>query len=277
MYEFGLTSKSVQLQDGQTLRFMVGAHGYKTKYLELTTTTLDNARVVLDRDGAIDISLPQATKDSVIELLGVEVEGSGLTAQIAITVSDDGKGFTSTEFLSGFDLFLYQNSQAIAPFIVLAQTADLYNFFEGGITNFAPNFYARLDNSVTTQIDRGYYVPLVFEDGAPGVVSIRPNTSGLLLGAALWTKATAAISTLDVLRIQDGVAKETTVSALSLDVPANTKTLMEASGSSLDAIKTKTDTLENTDLTGIATTSQLTVVNEGVKKASLGIPHSTDL
>ena len=107
----------------------------------------------------------------------------------------------------GFDLFLYENSQAIAPFIVLAQTADLYNFFEGGITNFAPNFYARLDNSITAQIDRGYYVPLVFEDGAAGVVSIRPNTSGLLLGAALWTKSTALISTLDVLRIQDGIAK----------------------------------------------------------------------
>ena len=262
-YEFDLTSKSVQLQDGQTLRFMVGAHGYKTKYLELTTTTLDNARVVLDRDGAIDISLPQATKDSVIALLGVEVEGSGLTAQIAITVSGDGKGFTSTEFLSGFDLFLYENSQAIAPFIVLAQTADLYNFFEGGVTNFAPNFYARLDNSITTQIDRGYYVPLVFEDGAPGVVSIRPNTSGLLLGAALWTKSTALISTLDVLRIQDPLAKETTASS----------------------IKAKTDNLpadpagvsDLPDVSGIATTTQLTVVNEGVKKASLGIPHSTDL
>ena len=43
----------------------------------------------------------------------------------------------------------------------------------------------------------------------------------------------------------------------------------------IDAVKTKVDTLNNTDLTTVQT--NLGIINEGVKKASKFIPHNTDL
>lgn len=256
-YVSGLPQKKVQITAGQTLKMVVGTHGYKSKYLEITTANTEDGFVILDRESAIDITVPQATKDAVVAGLASTLEAG---PQLAIEVSQDFKDFTPTEFLSGFDYFIYTNSQTIAPLIVAAGTTNLYQFSEGTVTNFTPTFYVRLDDSITTHVDRGYYIPMVVIDGAPGVVSVRPNSSGLLLGTALWTKASANITTLDVLRIQDPLAKETTASS----------------------IKAKTDNLPAdpagvSDLVNVSTSAQLTVLNEGVKKASLGIPHSTDL
>ena len=45
--------------------------------------------------------------------------------------------------------------------------------------------------------------------------------------------------------------------------------------SKLDDIKSKVDTLENTDLTEV--TEDLTIINNGVKKASLLIPHTDNI
>lgn len=268
-YVSGLTQKKVQITSGQTLKMVVGAHGYKSKYLEITTANTADGFVILDRESAIDITIPQATKNSVVAGLSSTVEAG---PQLAIEVSDDFKGFTPTEFLSGFDYFIYTNSQNIAPLIVAAGSTDIYTFSDGTVTNFSPAFYVRLSNSITEQTSRGYYVPMVVVDGAPSVVSVRPNTSGLLLGTALWTKASANITTLDVLRIQDPLAKEVTL---------NTK----ASQTSVDAVKAKTDNLpadpagvsDLPDVSGLSTSAELTVVNEGVKKASLGIPHNGDI
>lgn len=50
---------------------------------------------------------------------------------------------------------------------------------------------------------------------------------------------------------------------------------MERTGGTLQLVKDKVDTLSNTDLTGIEV--DLLVINNGVKKASLGIPHNQDL
>lgn len=43
----------------------------------------------------------------------------------------------------------------------------------------------------------------------------------------------------------------------------------------VDSIKTKVDTLNNTDLTNIE--ADLEIINQGVKKASILIPHNTNL
>jgi hypothetical protein len=100
-----------------------------------------------------------------------------------------------------------------------------------------------------------------------------------------------------------GVALEATSQDIKTTVDALTNYDDTTAQTKLDAIKAKTDTLVNTDLTGIATsvdvtnaqtaieakidaipatdltgiTEDLTIINEGVKKASLFIPHQTDL
>jgi hypothetical protein len=100
-----------------------------------------------------------------------------------------------------------------------------------------------------------------------------------------------------------GVALEATSQDIKTTVDALTNYDDTTAQGKLDAIKAKTDTLVNTDLTGIATatdvtnaqtsiedkidaipatdltgiTDDLTIINEGVQKASLFIPHQTDL
>ena len=103
--------------------------------------------------------------------------------------------------------------------------------------------------------------------------------------------------------IQDGLSLEATSQDIKATVDALTNYDDTTAQGKLDAIKTKTDTLVNTDLTGIATatdvtnaqtaiedkidaipatdltgiTDDLTIINEGVKKASLFIPHTQNL
>ena len=100
-----------------------------------------------------------------------------------------------------------------------------------------------------------------------------------------------------------GVALEATSQDIKTTVDALTNYDDTTAQTKLDAIKAKTDTLVNTDLTGIATsvdvtnaqtaiedkidaipatdltgiTDDLTIINEGVKKASLFIPHTQNL
>jgi hypothetical protein len=99
------------------------------------------------------------------------------------------------------------------------------------------------------------------------------------------------------------LAKETSVQNVKTKVDTLTNYNDATAQSKLDAIKAKTDTLVNTDLTGLATatdvttakdqvltaindipttdltgiTEDLTIINNGVKKASLQIPHTDNL
>jgi hypothetical protein len=71
------------------------------------------------------------------------------------------------------------------------------------------------------------------------------------------------------------LAKETSVQDVKTKVDTLSNYDDATAQSKLDAIKAKTDTLVNTDLTGI--TEDLTIINNGVKKASLLIPHTDSL
>ena len=62
--------------------------------------------------------------------------------------------------------------------------------------------------------------------------------------------------------------------AIITQVDAN-ETKIDIIDTVVDSIKTKVDTLDNTDLTDVE--ADLEVINQGVKKASILIPHNTDL
>jgi hypothetical protein len=117
------------------------------------------------------------------------------------------------------------------------------------------------------------------------------------------TSAGASGATLAEIEGSLILAKEATSQDIKTTVDALTNYDDTTAQTKLDAIKTKTDTLVNTDLTGIATatdvtnaqtaieakiddipatdltgiTDDLNIINEGVQKASLFIPHTTDL
>ena len=72
-----------------------------------------------------------------------------------------------------------------------------------------------------------------------------------------------------------GVALESTSQEIKIKVLTLENYNDATAQGKLDAIKAKTDTLVNTDLTGIE--ADLNIINEGVQKSSLFIPHTTNL
>jgi hypothetical protein len=87
------------------------------------------------------------------------------------------------------------------------------------------------------------------------------NVSATVIAAQVRTELATELSRIDV-------ATSTRLATADYTAPAN---------ADIAAIKAKTDTLENTDISTLATADNLVIVNDGVKLASLLIPHSTDL
>lgn len=238
-YEYGLTEKPVTLKDSEVLRCVVGAHGYQSKYLELSLADLDAFSVTLDREGNVDTSIDTSVKEAIESNLATELEGQ----LIAIVVKDDLRQYSPEEFISGFDYFVYRNSDVLAPASVAAGTTNLYTLTRDGIVNYSPNFYARLDNAISSSRDGGYMVPITLTDGAPGVSTLKVNTNGIALSAALWGKQSASFTNAD----------QQALSGTIWDYP--TRGLTE-----VDNIQT--------DLTGIATTDQLTSAKDEILSAT---------
>lgn len=87
------------------------------------------------------------------------------------------------------------------------------------------------------------------------------NVSATVIASQVRTELAVELARIDV-------ATSTRLATADYTAPAN---------ADIAAIKAKTDTLENTDVSLLATAENLVIVNDGVKLASLLIPHSTDL
>jgi hypothetical protein len=87
------------------------------------------------------------------------------------------------------------------------------------------------------------------------------NVSATVIAAQVRTELAVELARIDV-------ATSTRLATADYTAPAN---------SDIAAIKAKTDILVNTDISTLATADNLVIVNDGVKLASLLIPHSTDL
>jgi len=115
----------------------------------------------------------------------------------------------------------------IAAGALFANTTDGFAIQSGGFLISSPNFYSKVDDSVTSGGNVGISVPL-YAQVAASVYVIMPsytvtvaNTSGVVLAFAPWTKATAAISAQDKSDIRSGLALEATVSTKASQTSVN--------------------------------------------------------
>jgi hypothetical protein len=113
---------------------------------------------------------------------------------------------------------------------------------------------ARIDVATSTRLaSSGYVAP-----NNSAIVSILEDTNELQTNQGQWLTATGFATPTNVSNAQTAIISE-----------------INANETKLDSIKAKTDILVNTDLSEIE--ADLVIINEGVKKASLLIPHSEDL
>lgn len=113
---------------------------------------------------------------------------------------------------------------------------------------------ARIDVATSTRLaSSGYVAP-----NNSAIVSILEDTSELQTNQGQWVTATGFATPTNVSNAQTAIISE-----------------INANETKLDSIKAKTDVLVNTNLSDIE--ADLVIINEGVKKASLLVPHSEDL
>jgi hypothetical protein len=94
--------------------------------------------------------------------------------------------------------------------------------------------------------------------------------------AAIKSKTDTLVNAPTVAELEASeLAKQASVVALGSPLQASAYTA--PANSDIAAIKAKTDTLVNTDTTALAKKTDVEVVNQGVKNASLLIPHTTNL
>lgn len=112
----------------------------------------------------------------------------------------------------------------------------------------------RIDVATSTRLASSNYTA----PNNSGITSILEDTNELQTNQTQWATATGFATPSNVSNAQVAIISE-----------------INANEIKLDSIKAKTDILVNTDLSDIE--ADLVVINEGVKKASLLVPHSEDL
>ena len=112
----------------------------------------------------------------------------------------------------------------------------------------------RIDVATSTRLASANYTA----PNNSGIASILEDTNELQNNQNQWITATGFATPTNVSNAQTAIISE-----------------INANETKLDSIKAKTDILVNTDLSGVE--AGLVVINEGVKKASLLVPHSEDL
>ncbi|QIW88508.1 hypothetical protein [Pseudanabaena phage PA-SR01] len=113
---------------------------------------------------------------------------------------------------------------------------------------------SRIDVATSTRLASSNYTP----PNNSGIASILEDTNELQTNQTQWVTATGFATPSNVSNAQTAIINE-----------------INANEIKLDSIKAKTDVLVNTDLSDIE--ADLLIINEGVKKASLLVPHSEDL
>jgi len=215
----------------------------------IRSATTGTTAAIIDNSGGSIFSNP----DLVIPFSS----GSGLSPAQDATLS---KLDTLTENVSGLRFTEKALEQApsgggggSAP-----TEAEMYTFFTSS---------GRQDAFKAT----GFATPTNVSDAQTAIISqvnTRLPTASYTAPPSAAANATAVRSELTTELARIDVATSTRLSSAGYTAPAN---------SDIAAIKAKTDTLVNTDLSTVAKTSELEVVNENVKKASLLVPASEDI
>jgi hypothetical protein len=268
----------------------------------------------------INVLVEDANGDSRLEVLGGDNLGYELWKVTTATATDDYATGTLLDTLatndevfrfigiSGFDIVGRDISSGVRRRSSMLKGSYTQAFYVGNQIQLATDAPQLQENN-----DKLSEVILKLDTKLDVAISTRLADADYIDPATaqeVWeyttrtlTSAGAAGATLAEIEGSLILAKEATSQDIKTTVDALTNYDDTTAQGKLDAIKTKTDTLVNTDLTGIATatdvtnaqtaiedkidaipatdltgiTDDLTIINEGVKKASLFIPHTQNL
>ena len=229
------------VQPSDTVVVYVTAYGYKARLITYTGAELiANSQITLIPESFIETSLNTATRDLIAASFSAGVDAY---SRVYLNIGMDLRGYSPAEVINGAQYYLVNSGYLVAAAALASGTANALELNSGGATINSAGFYAKVNDSITDAGDLGIYMPLyLYVNPAvylvdPTYTPVKKNSAGVVLGVALWTKSSATVTEQDK-----------------------------------DSIVAKLDAS-----TVLAKKSDVQVVNNGVKKASLLIPHTQNV
>ena len=213
-WQAGLTERVLFVQPASVVRIYAHAYGYQPKIVNVTGNTASDYVISLAPETLVDTSLSTSVRDAIATQISIGVDGF---SRLFMAIGDDLSQYTPEEVINALHYFTVTQGHLVAAVVVAANSVAGFALGSGAVVIRSPGFYGKVNDSVTTVGNRGVYVPL-YLDVDPSVYVAMPtyspvekNTSGIVLGTALWTKETAVISATDKSDIRNGLAREATV------------------------------------------------------------------
>jgi hypothetical protein len=234
------TARSFEVSATDTFKIYAIAYGYQPTLFTAVATNNNSFRTSLIPETNVNTTLSTTVRDTIANTIAANFDQTG---KIVVTFNATLAQYSPAEVLNGFHYYTVIGGSNIGLGVIMANTTQGLVLIQGGFEISSPGFYAQVANSVTSVVAAGFLVPL-YVSVTPSVYAISPtytptrkNSSGIVLQTAPWTQQTATISQADKGDIRSGLALDGTV----------------------------------------AKQSSLSIVNEGVKKASKFIPHNQNL
>jgi hypothetical protein len=227
----GNTARTIKVQPSTVVRIYAHAYGYQPKIVNVTGNTASDYVLSLLPEVNVDTTLSSTTRNTIAAGFAVGVDAQ---SRLFLSVAFDMRPYAPADVLNALHYFTVNSGSLIALAALSANSVDGFALIRGGFIIRSPGFYGKVSDAVTEDTDMGIYVPLyVMVD--PGVYTIDPtytpvkkNSSGVVLGVALWTQQEADVPswvaqeasvlarpTLAQIEASTVLAKEATLTALA--------------------------------------------------------------
>jgi hypothetical protein len=306
-------SRTLTVLPADTIRMVVNAYGYKPQVVNCTGAELDKFTVALELEPGVDTTVSTVTRDTVADTFGF-IQAS--PTQIDITVNQTLVSYAPRDVVAGIAYAIVTRGFLVFAAIAQANNANVYSLGGGQLVSYLPNFKLRMNDTAVggaaiVPTATGYSVPLVsyYFDQATSTASPVTilNASNAKIETAPWTQATATISEQDKQAIADSSAVEVwTAPTRTLtsggggggggsgataqevwEYASRTLTggltLAEIEASAVLAKEaTLADKASQASVTAVGVDIEKVIINQGVintgvKKSSLLIPHNTNV
>lgn len=231
------TERYLFVQPTDVVRIYATGYGYKQRLYEITGNTASDYVISLIADPHVDTGLSTTIRDQIAAHFAFGVDGS---SNVFMSTDADLRAYSPAEVANAFSHYVFLNPTVLAMALMAYGTpgGDLpVDLGDGSLIVKSPLFYGKVADSVTTVNDLGIYIPF-FIDVDPAVYVAVPTYT-------------------PVRKNSSGILLS---SALWTKQSADISTADKAD-------------IRN----GLALQASLQIVNQGVQKASLLVPHTEAL
>ena len=214
-------ARVLEVAQGDYFDIYAISYGYQAGLFYATADDFTTFNIALNPETFVNTELSTTTRDYIVSKLSTYLDGN---TRVPLAVEEDLRSYLPPEVLNAIHYFVATEGYYQGAAVIYGGSIDGFKFIQGGVYINNSAFYFKVNDSITTPTNLGYLLP-IFIDVNPDVYTAYPdysivemNTSNIVLQYSPWTKITAEISAVDKNDIRNGLAMESSVDAIPLDV-----------------------------------------------------------